>query len=144
MATSTLSEGAGKAHALPAVVKAAKQTPQGTQYSGGSEGLGSGGGRGFGAESGVRQAKGTTRDTTVADFRRMVLPAPFRPRRHKYTPLADRAARVRLYLQFGPEPLAALVRDMGCTRYALRHTLRTMPDVVVDRGVVRLAPEVAA
>ena len=67
------------------------------------------------------------------------LPAPLRPRRHRRVALDTRAANVRKWLAFGPVPLASLARDMQCTRYALWHTLRTMPDVRVTYGARRVA-----
>jgi hypothetical protein len=50
-----------------------------------------------------------------------------------------RADKLRKALQFGPLTLAQARSQMCCTRYALRHTLKLMPDVTVDRGVVTRA-----
>jgi len=51
--------------------------------------------------------------------------------------LNARAANVRKWLAFGPVPLMDLARDMGCSRFALRHTLNTMPDISVTYGARR-------
>jgi len=58
--------------------------------------------------------------------------------------LDDRAALIRKALQFGPLTLVELRSRMGCSRFALYKTLRSMPDVSVERQAVTVTRSVVA
>ena len=62
-----------------------------------------------------------------------LLPAPSRPRRHQRTRTAVRADRIRRWLSIAPDSLDGLCIAMQCTRFEIRQTVRTMPDVTVER-----------
>lgn len=62
-----------------------------------------------------------------------MLPAPTRRRRHKTVPMAVRADRIRRWLTVAPDRARDLCDAMQCSRFALIHTVRTMPDVVSVR-----------
>lgn len=69
----------------------------------------------------------------------MRLPAPLCPRRHRVISRQRRASNLRKALQFGPLTLASARQRMCCSRSALHHTLKLMPDITLADGTIFLA-----
>lgn len=71
------------------------------------------------------------------------LPAPIAPRRNRRSAVAERAERLRKQLQFEPLSIRAACQRLVCSRFALRATLKQMPDVRITscngRHVLQLA-----
>ena len=73
----------------------------------------------------------------------MTRPLPYVPGLSKRYPKhrvrrAVRAENVRKWLAVAPSHVTELAAVMGCSRFAVYHTLATMPDVSVTRGVVAM------